>query len=201
MGQFQNHVKENYQPEQFVDTRTGRKRWRYRYKGALYRWDAAPEKIHAIKKQTILLWALDGIFFFLAALLRGSINTDNRIVIPGMISLIGFVYMTWGAIEFCRTKETFQADVLRAWQIYLVGGGLFQGVMVLLACLFGGIHMIQGGIDTGNGFIDACYFLSFLCCAVLVCIHFRLKEKIVQDQESPSIADGEKAQARWPLLR
>lgn len=184
MGQFQKDVQENYVPEPYVDNRTGKRKWRYRYRGALYRWAADEAQLRRLKRSTVLFLCLDALAFAIAALSRGDINRDNWIVIPGMLSVIGLAYMLWGTVEFCRTGDQFRADVLRACQLYLVGGGIFHGAAVLFAGCFTLLHLLQGRLGTGSWRAAVCYLLSAAACSRILWIHGRLKEGLIRSKET-----------------
>lgn len=146
---------------------------KYVYTGPWYMWRVSAEEKKRNKRVIGALCVLDILFFAVAGLMPGSLNTVKWVEIPGLFSLIPLIYEIIGVVFFCLAKEKIQQLDFKRIKLFLGASPMIRGAFTATTAI-AGIYAV--GIAGVSAYHIGAIVLYAASCAASFILGMRFKK-------------------------
>ncbi len=163
MKSFREKYFEDYQAEQKISTNKKGYEIEYVYTGEWFGWNDSTAALKKRKFFYIISTFLCTAIALWCGVQHSPANSTGLVAVPGLVSLVSFMYTWIGVIQFCISKELIQAKDCRRMYAFIEKGSLITFLCYLLC--FGSSFFIL--IQTNFFLISILVTLGFALCAGL----------------------------------
>ena len=145
---------------------------RYVYTGA---WMVCREDgalVRRIKHYIISACAVCLILYFAASLRNSPVNAARGVSIFGLLSLVPYVFLLFGAVQFAVSKEKLTVSSHSDITVRILASSVIYAALLAVCGVLSVIAALKSGSGAGGCLIGACYLLS-AAGAVTIALAFR----------------------------